>query len=78
MALFADEGEGQGITSSFGVRSLVWRPGQMIAPLLGGWLMDAVGMQWVFYAGGVTAILGAVIFLGVLTYTNGTDALTEW
>lgn len=35
MALFADEGKGEGITSSFGVRSLVWKPGSVLAPLGG-------------------------------------------
>lgn len=51
MALFADEGTGSGIASSFGVRDLVWRPGSVLAPLAGGWLTTNAGMEWVFYLG---------------------------
>ena len=45
MALFADEGTGRGIASSFGVRSLVWQPGSVVAPLIGGVLMARVGIE---------------------------------
>ncbi len=58
MALFADEGssnESGGVAASFGVRDLVWRPGSLIAPVGGGWLMSAVGMDWVFYLGALAA-----------------------
>lgn len=78
MALFADEGEGEGITSSFGVRGLVWRPGAILAPLLGGYLMSAVGMDWVFFAGGLAALSGIALFGSVLSYRYGVRALTEW
>ncbi|QCJ48437.1 MULTISPECIES: MFS transporter [Haloprofundus] len=81
MALFADEGSGgKGVASSFGIRELVWRPGSVVGPLLGGWLMAEVGMEWVFYVGGASAITGVVTMLGVLVYHNGTGvrALTEW
>ena len=45
MALFADEGTSEGgAASGFGFRELVWRPGSVIAPLLGGWLMTTVSM----------------------------------
>nr|WP_309484889.1 MFS transporter [Halorhabdus salina] len=36
MALFADEGKGEGIASSIGIRSLLWKPGSILAPLLAG------------------------------------------
>ena len=79
MALFADEGtEEGGVASSFGIRELVWRPGSVIAPLLGGWLMYEVSMGSVFYVGGAFALTGATTFLLVLVYGHGTDALTEW
>ena len=78
MALFADEGTGSGITSSFGIRSLVWRPGAILAPILGGILMDTVGIDWVFFVGGAAALLGAATFLGVLSRRHGAGALTEW
>jgi MFS family permease len=77
MALFADEGSGGGIASSFSVRNLVWRPGSVLAPLLGGVLMD-VDMALVFFVGGAAAITGALTFLGVLVYSHGSGALTEW
>jgi len=78
MALFADEGKGQGIASSIGIRSLVWRPGAIAAPMVGGWLMTNVGMDWVFFLGGGAALSGALTFVGVLSYDHGTRALTRW
>ncbi|SEO88101.1 Major Facilitator Superfamily protein [Halogranum amylolyticum] len=79
MALFADEGtDDGGVASSFGIRELVWRPGSVAAPLLGGYLMAEVGMAWVFYVGGASAITGVVTFFGVLSYFHGPTALTEW
>jgi MFS family permease len=79
MALFADEGtDDGGVASSFGIRELVWRPGSVAAPLLGGYLMTEVGMEWVFYVGGASAITGVLTFLGVLSFFHGPSALTEW
>ena len=79
MALFADEGsDGDGVASSFGIRELVWRPGSVLAPLAGGWLMESVGMDVVFFLGGATAVLGAVTFVVVLRRFHGAGALREW
>jgi MFS family permease len=78
MALFADEGQGRGIASSFGVRSLVWRPGSTLAPLLGGALMSRYGIEWVFVAGGLAALSGVVVFFGMLSRDHGRRALTQW
>ena len=44
MALFADEGAGEGITSSFGIRSMVW-PGALLAPLVGGYSLAIRGTR---------------------------------
>ncbi|WP_394351118.1 MFS transporter [Halorubrum sp. CBA1125] len=78
MALFADEGKGEGITSSFGVRSLVWKPGSILAPLAGGWLMGQFGIEWVFFVGGLAALSGVATFFGILTWNHGTGALRQW
>lgn len=78
MALFADEGKGSGITSSIGIRGLVWRPGALLAPLLGGYLMDTVGMEWVFFVAGGTALTGVLTFLGIIFRRFGTGALARW
>jgi MFS family permease len=78
MALFADEGKGEGITSSFGVRSLVWKPGSVLAPVAGGWLMGQHGIEWVFFLGGIAALSGVATFVGVLSWTHGPSALREW
>lgn len=79
MALFADEGmDGAGIASSFGVRELVWRPGSVLAPVLGGVLMSEVGMAWAFYVGGAFALTGVVTFVALLIRAHGAEALTEW
>ena len=79
MALFADEGtDSGGVASSFGVRDLLWRPGSIAAPLLGGWLMTEIGMAWVFYVGGAFALTGVVAFVGTLAFRYGPRALSEW
>ncbi|MFC7141407.1 MFS transporter [Halosimplex aquaticum] len=78
MALFADEGKGKGVASSFGVRDLVWRPGSVLAPLAGGWLTSNVGIDWVFFLGGAFAFTGVFAFLGILSYNHGRDALAAW
>ena len=78
MALFADEGKGQGVASSFGVRDLVWRPGSVLAPLAGGWLTSNAGIDWVFFLGGAFAFTGVFAFLGILSYSHGRDALAAW
>ncbi|WP_101296117.1 MFS transporter [Halegenticoccus soli] len=78
MALFADEGIGEGIASSFGIRSLVWRPGTIIAPLIGGYLMSTSGMEWVFFLGGAAALSGVLTFFFVLSSQYGRHALTHW
>jgi hypothetical protein len=78
MALYADEGAGEGIASSIGIRSIVWRPGSLVAPIAGGWLMTHVGMDLVFYLGGAAALSGALTMVGVLSYTHGRPALGQW
>lgn len=79
MALFADEGtDDGGVASSFGIRELVWRPGSVIAPLLGGWLMYEISMASVFYVGGAFALTGVGTFLTILIWLHGPSALTEW
>jgi MFS family permease len=79
MALFADEGtDDGGVASSFGIRELVWRPGSVVAPLLGGYLMTDVGMAEVFYVGGGFAVAGGLTFLAVLWRYHGARALVEW
>jgi len=78
MALFADEGDGEGVASSFGIRELIWRPGSVAGPLLGGWLMTSLGMAWVFYVGGAFAVTGALTFLAILIWTHGAGGLRKW
>ncbi|MFC7156153.1 MFS transporter [Halomarina halobia] len=79
MALFADEGTDDGsVASSFGVRELVWRPGSVVAPLLAGVLIDSVGIDWVFYLGGVAALIAVATFFGALAHYHGPRALSEW
>jgi MFS family permease len=79
MALFADEGSANGgIASSFGVRELVWRPGSVLAPMIGGVLMAGIGMEWVFYVGAGAAFTGVAAFVGILAHDHGTKALAKW
>jgi len=78
MALFADEGTDDGsVASSFGIRELVWRPGSVLAPMLGGALMS-MRMELVFFVGAAAACSGVLTFFGVLARNYGTESLTEW
>ncbi len=54
MALFAEEGQGSGIASAFSIRGILWRPGMVLAPMIGSYLMSTLTIQHVF--------LGAVFF----------------
>lgn len=79
MALFADEGtDNGGVASSFGIREIVWRPGAIIAPLIGGFLMTNMGMEWVFYVGALAAFSGVGLFIGILGYAHGRGAFSKW
>jgi len=78
MALFADEGTGEGVAASFGIRDIVWRPGAIVAPLLGGWLMSNAGIDWVFFLGAGAAFSGVIAFAGILSYDHGREGLAKW
>ena len=79
VALFADEGtEDGGVASSFGIREPVWRPGSVLAPLVGGVLMVRVGMDWVFLLGSAFSFAGVATFVGLLVRTHGSGALSQW
>lgn len=79
MALFADVGTDQGgITSSFGIRNLVWQPGSIIGPLIGGVIMSSIGIEWVFYLAAVLAFSGVITFTGILYLKHGANAFSQW
>lgn len=62
----------------FAVRDLVWRPGAVFGPLVGGWLMSNVGMEWVFFLGAGAAFSGVLAFVGILSYDHGREGLAKW
>ena len=79
MGLFADEGTSSGgVASSFGIRDLVWKPGSIVAPLVGGVVMTDVGMEWVFYLGGAFALSGVASMIILLVRAHGRGGITSW
>lgn len=64
MALFADEGRGSGIASSISLRSIIWQPGAILGPMIGGLLMDWVGFGYVFWLASAFSVAGLAL-LGV-------------
>jgi len=79
MALFADEGTDEGgVASSFGIRELVWRPGSVGAPILGGVLTRGVGIDYVFFSGGAAAVVGVGLFLAVGANFFGVESFGDW
>lgn len=61
MALFADEGRGSGIASSFSVRNIIWQPGAILAPMIGGGLMEWFGFGHVFWLASAFTVVGLVL-----------------
>ncbi len=50
MAAFADEGKRTGsVASAFAVRQLLWRPGMVLAPMIGGSVLAVSDIRAVFY-----------------------------
>lgn len=79
MALFADEGTAQGgVASSFGIRNLLWQPGTVIAPLIGGVLMTTIGIDAVFALAGAFAVSGALTMFGILVIRHGRSEAFQW
>lgn len=78
IALFADERSGSGITRSFRIRGIVWRSGALLAPVLGGYLMDAVAMWVVFVVAGAVPLVGAPTMVGIVTLRDGPGKVTRW
>jgi hypothetical protein len=54
------------------------RPGSVVAPMAGGFLMADVGMEWVFYLGGLAAFSGVALFAILLSNAHGREAFTSW
>ncbi len=71
MALFADEGSRLGgIASSFSVRNIIWRPGSVLAPMVGSFLMAEIGIHYVFYAAVGFSVLAVFGIPSILSFQN--------
>lgn len=62
MGLTVEAGRIIGMGSSLGAYNTVFGVGMILAPLIGGFFMDYVGIDAVFYAGGLIGLAGAGIF----------------
>ena len=62
MALTVDAGRTIGMGTSMGAYNTVFGIGMIIAPLMGGAFMDFIGIDAVFYVGGVISLIGTAIF----------------
>ncbi len=69
MAAFADEGKRTGsVASAFSMRQMLWRPGMILAPMIGGSVMAGFGILYVFYlalAFTVAAVIGIRVVLKI-------------
>lgn len=70
MALFAEEAKGSGIASAFSIRSIIWRPGMVLAPMIGSFVMSVMGINYVFLAAVIFTALG-LMGLPALLWTQG-------
>lgn len=66
MAMTVIAGKEHGMGSAMGIYNMAMSAGMILAPLLGGVIMDLLSIEWVFYVGGVIGIAGTVLFAGIL------------
>ena len=64
-ALIIAEGRRFGMGSTVAVMTMSTSAGMVVGPLMGGAILDAVGIKYVFYAAGGIMILGLVLFSGL-------------
>ena len=64
-ALIIAEGRRFGMGSTVAVMTMSTSAGMVVGPLMGGAILDAVGINYVFYAAGGLMILGLVLFSGL-------------
>jgi hypothetical protein len=50
----------------------------LIAPIIAGYVMDAVGIGWVFVLGGGAALTGVLTFTGIVAARYGLAELGRW
>lgn len=62
-ALVVAEGQKLGMGSSMGVFNMAMSIGEVIGPLLGGLLMDTIGLDSVFFVAGMAGIVGTSLFI---------------
>ncbi|MDN7024541.1 MFS transporter [Methanoculleus sp. FWC-SCC1] len=77
MALTVDAGRTVGMGASMSAYNTVFGIGMIAAPLIGGAFMDYVGIDAVFYAGGLICLLGTVVFAALMRRSAPGDAAGE-
>lgn len=66
MAMTVIAGKDHGMGSAMGIYNMAMSAGMILAPLLGGVIMDFIAIEWVFYAGGLIGIAGTSLFAAIL------------
>jgi len=66
MAMTVIAGKDHGMGSAMGIYNTAMSAGMVVAPLLGGAIMDLATIDWVFYVGGLIGIAGPILFAGIL------------
>ncbi len=78
MAAFADEGQKTGsVGSAFAIRQILWRPSMVLAPMMGGAVMAALGVRSVFYLALAFTIAGVLGVRLVLTLRGTSDGVRQ-
>ncbi|MFA7197694.1 MAG: MFS transporter [Methanoculleus sp.] len=77
MALTVEAGRTLGMGTAMGAYNTVFGIGMIIAPLMGGVFMDYIGLDAVFYVGGVISLLGTVIFAVMMRRSAREDPAGE-
>jgi len=73
MALFVEEGETEdSVASSMALRSVSWKVGQVVGPVLVGGVRDAVSWLWAFWVAAALVVVATAVFL--VSFRRGRSA----
>jgi len=77
MGLTVEAGKVIGMGTSMGAYNTVMSVGMIIAPLIGGLFLDFIGIDAVFYVGGLISILGTILFWYLMGERSGKSSSTD-
>jgi predicted MFS family arabinose efflux permease len=72
LVLMGRVGKSLGMGSTMGLTETGWSLGMIVSPILSGLIMDSLGLNRIFYAGGILIIIGTAL-IAVILKGHGDD-----